>query len=161
MLIGIMSDTHDDMESIRKAVSFFNSKNAGLVLHAGDMVSPFTFEAIDLLEAEFAGIFGNNDGDKLLLEEKARGRVHNQPHLLQAGGKRLVLMHETVIVESLAASGDFDAVIYGHLHRPDIRFHEKTGALILSPGKVARLHKGESTVALLDTGTMKAEIIKL
>jgi hypothetical protein len=31
----------------------------------------------------------------------------------------------------------------------------------VNPGKVARLHKGKSTAALLDTETMKAEVIEL
>ncbi len=161
MLLGVMSDTHDDMESIRKAVDFFNSKKVRMVLHAGDLVSPFTFEALNLLEADFAGIFGNNDGDRLLLHQKSGGRLFSQPHILELDGRRLVLVHEPRVVEELAASGRFDAVIYGHLHRPDIRREKGKGALILSPGKVARLHKGESTAALLDTGTMEAEIFRL
>ena len=160
MLLGIMSDTHDDMGQIKKAVDFFNAEKAGMVLHAGDLVSPFTFEVLNLLEADFAGIFGNNDGDKLLLNEKSGGRLFNQPHIMELDGKTIVLVHEHRVVEALAASGKFDAVIYGHLHRKEIS-KSGNGALILSPGKVARLHKGESTVALLDTKTMEAEIFRL
>ena len=160
MLLGLMSDTHDDMESIKKAVDFFNLRKVDMALHAGDLVSPFTFEALNLLDAGFEGIFGNNDGDRLLLSQKSGGRLFNQPHVMELGGRRLVLVHEPEVVEELAASGMFDAVIYGHLHRTDAR-RIKGGALILSPGKVARLHKGESTVALLDTETMKPEIFRL
>ena len=155
-----MSDTHDDMESIKKAVDFFNLKKVDMVLHAGDFVSPFTFEALNLLNAGFEGIFGNNDGDCLLLSQKSGGRLFNQPRIMELGGRRLVLVHEPRVVEELAASGMFDAVIYGHLHIPDVR-RSKSGVLILSPGKVARLHKGTSTVAILDTENMGAEIITL
>lgn len=159
MLIGIMSDTHDDMEKIRAAVELFNSKGVGLVLHAGDIVSPFTFEVLNDLKAEFRGIFGNNDGDKLLLMEKSRGRLTHQPLVREVDGKRIVMVHEPDLAEALARSGDFDIVIYGHLHRPD---EHKTGnALVLNPGKVARLHKGESTLALLDTESLRAEIVRL
>ncbi len=159
MLIGIISDTHDDMEQIKKAVIFFNRKGVGLVLHAGDIVSPFTFEYFRDLVAEFAGIFGNNDGDKLLVREKSGGRVFNQPYIKDVGGKKLALMHEPDFLEAIAESGEFDIIIYGHLHRPDIRQIGKT--LVINPGKAARLHKGQSTVALLDTDQMKAEIITL
>ena len=155
-----MSDTHDDMESIKKAVAFFNSKKVDMVLHAGDLVSPFTFEALDLLESDFAGIFGNNDGDRLLLNQKSGGRLFNQPHVMELDGRRLVMVHEPRVVEELVASGGFDAVIYGHLHTTDVR-RVDGGALVLSPGKVARLHKGESTVALLNTKTMEAGIFRL
>ncbi len=154
-----MSDTHDDMESINKAVLFFNSKKVDVVLHAGDLVSPFTFEALGKLEAEFTGVFGNNDGDRLMLAKKSAGRLFDPPYVMEIDGKRFVLMHEPRVVDELAESGKFDAVIYGHLHRHEIR--KKDGALIITPGKVARLHKGESTVALLDTGEMGASIFRL
>jgi len=159
VLIGIIGDTHDDMEQIRKAVEFLNSKNVSLVLHAGDIVSPFTVEVLGDLKAEFAGIFGNNDGDKLLLTDRFDGRISYQPLMRDVDGKRLVLIHEPELANALAKSGDFDIVIYGHLHKPDVRNVGK--ALIINPGKVARLHKGESTLALLDTDKMEAEIIRL
>ncbi len=159
MLIGIMSDTHDDMESINRAVAFFNSRKVDMVLHAGDLVSPFTFEALGKLEAAFTGVFGNNDGDRLMLARKSGDRLFDAPYIIEAGGKRFVLMHEPKVVEELAESRKFDAVIYGHLHKPDIR--KKDGILIVSPGKVAKLHKGESTVAIMDTENMEASIIRL
>jgi hypothetical protein len=41
MLIGAVSDSHDNLTQIDKAVALLNQKNVGLVLHAGDYVSPF------------------------------------------------------------------------------------------------------------------------
>ena len=41
MLIGIISDTHDDTTAIRKAVDYFNAEKVSHVLHAGDITSPF------------------------------------------------------------------------------------------------------------------------
>ncbi|HCL90984.1 MAG TPA: YfcE family phosphodiesterase, partial [Candidatus Atribacteria bacterium] len=43
MKIGIISDTHDNLPKIKKAVGIFNREKVELVLHAGDFVSPFTF----------------------------------------------------------------------------------------------------------------------
>jgi len=94
-----------------------------------------------------------------LLAEKSGGNIHTQPYLLMIGGKRVVVVHEPDIVDALAESGRFDLVVYGHTHRPQIR--KTGGALVINPGKVAKLHKGDSTVALLDTETMAAEIVKL
>jgi len=42
MVIGIISDTHDHMDNIRKALKIFKEKNVKVILHAGDFVSPFT-----------------------------------------------------------------------------------------------------------------------
>ncbi|MDP2167729.1 MAG: metallophosphoesterase [Thermodesulfovibrionales bacterium] len=159
MLIGIISDTHDDMEAIGKIVQIMNEKGVSHVIHAGDLISPFTFEVLGGLKAEFTGIYGNNDGDKPLLKEKSEGRIHNQPHMMTISGKNIVIVHEPDMAGALAQSGEFDLVIYGHSHTPDVRNVGST--MIINPGKAARLHKGKSTIALLDLSKMEAEIIEL
>jgi putative phosphoesterase len=159
MAIGIMSDTHDDMKQTRQAVDVFNEKGVSHVIHAGDHVSPFVFEVLDDLTCPYTGIFGNNDGDRVLLKEKSRGNIFVQPHLLELEGRRIVVVHEPTVAEALAVSGRFDVVVYGHLHEPDVR--NVGSCLVINPGKAARLHKGMSTVAVLDTAALEAEIIRL
>lgn len=159
MLIGIFSDTHDDMSAIKKAVDTFNAKSVSLVIHAGDLVSPFTFELFSELHCNFTAIFGNNDGDKILLKQKSDGNIYHQPLVMTFNEKKIVVVHEPDLVDALSDSGHFDLVIYGHTHSPDIRKTKNT--LIINPGKVAKLHKGESTLALLNTEKMEAEIISL
>ena len=44
-----MSDTHDHMDNISKAVKIFNERNIDVLIHCGDYVSPFTFRAFDNL----------------------------------------------------------------------------------------------------------------
>jgi putative phosphoesterase len=159
MLVGIISDTHDDMRMIRRAVQLLNSLKAGFVLHAGDIVSPFTFEELGKLKAGFAAVFGNNDGDRILLREKSGDRVFNQPLITELSGRKFAVFHEPDIALAAARSGDFDVVVYGHTHRPEIK---KAGrALLINPGKVAALLKGKSTLALLETDTLEARIAEL
>lgn len=159
MLIGIISDTHDDMGQIKKVVELFNSREVSEVIHAGDFVSPFTFEILGDLKAGFRGIFGNNDGDRLLLRDKSGDRISSQPYMFELGKKKVAVVHEPASVEAFAASGRFDLVVYGHTHAPDVR--RINGALVVNPGKVAKLHKGRSTAVLLDTENMEPEIIEL
>ena len=159
MLIAIMSDTHDDMQQIKKAVELINSRKAAHTLHAGDMVSPFTFEVMNELDCPFTGIFGNNDGDRVLLKEKSGGRMHIQPHMIEIHGKFIAMVHEPAAVEALALSGKYDLVIYGHTHLPYTKTEGR--ALVINPGKVARLHKGVSTMVFLDLATMQVEEVTL
>lgn len=42
MKIGIISDTHDQVEKIKKAISIFNKEKVFLVYHLGDFCSPFS-----------------------------------------------------------------------------------------------------------------------
>lgn len=159
MQIGIISDTHDDMASIKKAVEILNKRDVSRVIHAGDIISPFTFEIFRDLKGDFTGIFGNNDGDRLFLKEKSGNNIHNQPLMLNIDRKRIIVVHEPYIVNELAESGHFDIVIYGHTHKPDVRKVKDT--LVINPGKVALLHKGRSTLAILDTKLMDVDLVEL
>ena len=159
MKIGLLSDSHDDMEAIARAVALFNAECVVQVLHAGDIVSPFTFEAFRELRAPLGGVFGNNDGDRLLLRERSQGTLHVQPHFVTLDGARGVIVHEPDLVRALSRSGDFDFVVYGHTHVPEVRL--EGSCLVVNPGKAARLNKGRATVALLETGAREARIVDL
>jgi uncharacterized protein len=159
MIAGILSDTHDNMEQIRKAVELFNKRRVDHVIHAGDFTSPFTFRMLKTLVSGFTGVFGNNDGDRLLLHKMSAGRIFPQPHTFELGERKIVLIHEHHVADALADSGHYDVVIYGHTHKPDIR---KAGdTLIVNPGETGSWLYGKSTVAIADLETMTAEIVTL
>jgi putative phosphoesterase len=159
MIAGILSDTHDNMDRIRQAVALFHERGVEHVIHAGDFTSPFTFRILKQLTCGFTGIFGNNDGDKLLLHKRSEGRVFQQPHTFELDGRKIVLIHEHHVVEALADSGHYDIVIYGHTHKADIRKAGNT--LIVNPGEAGSWLYGKSTVAIADLSSMTAEIITL
>jgi len=159
MLIGIMSDTHDNLALVKKAIDVFNEKKVEYVIHAGDYTSPFTLKLFKDLNCKYVGIFGNNDGDKLLLLERSEGNIHNQPYIFTLRNKKIVVMHEHHVADALADSGHFDLVIYGHTHKADIR--KVKNILIVNPGEVGTWLYGNSTVALVDLNTMEGQIIEL
>jgi len=159
MLIGIMSDTHDNLIFVKKAIELFNNEKVEYVIHAGDYTSPFTLKLFNELRCQYVGIFGNNDGDKLLLLERAEGKIHNQPYIFTLNDKKIVVMHEHHVADALADSGHYDLVIYGHTHEPDIRKVKKT--LVVNPGEVSTYLYGKSTVALVDLNKMEGEIVEL
>lgn len=159
MHIGIMSDTHDHMMQIKKAVELFNERKVDHVLHAGDFTSPFTFRILKELRCNFTGIFGNNDGDKLLLHRMSGGRIFNQPHTFELSDRRIVLIHEHHIADALADSGHYDLVIYGHTHKAKAKKAKDT--LVVNPGEAGNWLYGKSTVAIVNLSDMVAEIIAL
>lgn len=159
MLIGIISDSHDNMPAIHKAVAILNERKVEHVLHAGDFCSPFTFRALKHLKCGFTGIYGNNDGERVLLQKLSNGRIFTQPYIVELAEKKIVIMHEQHVVDALADSSHYDLVIYGHTHEPDIRKRGKT--LIVNPGELSGWLHGKSTVAIVDLQTLSAEIIEL
>ena len=159
MLIGIIADTHDNLIYTRKAIELFNKRKVEHVIHAGDYTSPFTLKLFKELNCKYDGVFGNNDGDKLLLLERSEGNIHNQPYIFTLNNKKIIVMHEHHVIDALADSGHFELVIYGHTHKPDVRKVKYT--LIVNPGEAGTWLYGTSTVALTDLNKMEAEIIEL
>ena len=160
MLIGILADSHDNLPYLYKAVEIFNKRKVNLVFHAGDFVSPFTSKPLNNLNCKFVGVFGNNDGDKLLLKDrfKSIGKIYDDVYKDVIDDKRIILMHGEKLVEKLAKSGEYEIIIYGHTHKVDLR---EKGPLILNPGECGGWLTGEPTAAILDTEKLKAKILKL
>ena len=71
MLVGIVSDSHDNVPMLRRAVEHFSAAGCELVLHAGDVIAPFAMAVMDGLSCPFKAIYGNNDGEKVGLKLKA------------------------------------------------------------------------------------------
>lgn len=97
-MIGVISDTHDNIEAIRLAVELFNSKRVELVVHAGDYVAPFTYAEFKGLNSKFLGVFGNNDGEKGGLREtySKLGTDLSDFAEFEFAGRRIAVYHGTV-----------------------------------------------------------------
>ena len=161
MIIGIISDTHDNLPQIKIAIEIFNREKVELVLHAGDFVSPFTFLEFKNLNCPLKGVFGNNDGDKLYLQEKFKviGEIYPAPYIVKINNKNVIMLHKEKLIDALAESQKYDIIIYGHTHQTDLRKIGKT--LIINPGECGGWLTGKSTIALLDLKTLEAKIINL
>jgi hypothetical protein len=165
MLIGVISDTHDNMPMVEKAVKRLNDEKVELVLHAGDYVAPFVIPKFKALNAKLIGVFGNNDGDHELLRkrfgETDNCEVRGRFALVDANGFRIALLHgdETELLDALIHCGGFDAVAHGHVHAVGVQKKGKT--LDINPGEVCGYLTGRTTMALLDTTKREARIIDL
>jgi len=162
MMIGVMSDTHDRLDAVDKAISFFNSQQVTEVLHAGDLVSPFVAPLFSKLQAKLHYVWGNNEGDHEFIKVRFAD-IGTSPlgdfAALQLGGKKIALLHGThqEIVDSLIESGAYDLIVRGHSHRAEILEGE---TLVVNPGEVCGYLTGRQTVALIDLDRMHAQIVE-
>ncbi len=172
MLVGVLSDTHDNVRLAVAAARMLVERGARLIVHLGDIVSPFTLAAIVGAlpgDVEFRAVYGNNCGEKMRLREVAEASgaaISDPPVELELDGRRILLVHgwgsaglTRRIVEALAASGSWDAVLYGHTHEVDYRYIR--GILLLNPGEASGVLTGRATAALLDTETLRAWILEV
>jgi putative phosphoesterase len=150
--IAIISDSHDNIWSLDKALEQVRASGADMLLHCGDLVAPFI---IDRLANGFPGqihiVFGNNDGDGRLLQTLAAN--HPRVHLhgiyieLETGGRRIAMIHYPEPARRIAQSGQFDLVCYGHDHT---KHAELIGdAWLVNPGEIMGM-RGHATWGLYD-----------
>ncbi len=165
MRIGILGDTHDHMPNISKAVDLLNRTADGLFLHTGDFISPFVIPVLAGFEGTVIGVFGNNDGDRDLLNtrccESGNVRIEGNFFEMECDGLRIALLHghEKALLADLIESGLFDLVIHGHTHRASVSTRGRT--LVINPGEVCGYLTGSPSCALYDTRSREGAILSL
>ena len=164
MNIGILSDSHDHQDNLRKALDILKDKDVKILLHAGDWVSPFMIPIIAQVGIPVEGVFGNNDGDKIMLMEQWKkhllgrgGKLTRAPRHLIIDNRTILLMHEPDEVDALALSGVYDVIIHGHTHVAYSKIKGKT--IIINPGEVYGVLKSSRSVAVYNTEDHKTEIV--
>ncbi len=157
MIIGLFSDTHDNLPAIARAVAFFNRKKVSAVLHAGDFVAPFAVRKINQLACPWEGVFGNNDGEHKGLADASAGRIKAAPLRIVLGGRQIVVVHSLAQLDLKKVKAGL--VVCGHTHQPSIE--QRGSTLIVNPGECCGWLSGVSTVALVDLERMKASLHRL
>jgi putative phosphoesterase len=162
MKLLVMSDSHDNLWKLNAAADDIGACDA--VIHCGDICSPFMVRRL----GELAGgrpvhiVWGNNDGDPLLIARVAEGSpsisLHAQLAVVELGGLRVAVNHYPLIARGLARSGDYDLVCYGHDHQRHESFEGK--CLLLNPGELMGM-KGVSTLAVVDTDSRQVSWVEV
>jgi putative phosphoesterase len=163
MKIGLISDTHDNIQNIRKAVRKFNDKHVDVVIHAGDFVNPIAVES--LAGVTLVGVLGNNDTDIVGLSstfDKIHAELKGEIFEKVYDGMRFAVYHGTSLAkkEQLIKSGKYDVFIYGHTHRKDDKYSGTTR--VINPGTAKGWFFGLfATIAVFDTSSRNLEFINL
>lgn len=159
-MIGLISDTHENEDAIKKAVKIFKSKNPEFVVHCGDIISPPMLEHFKGLKMKF--VFGNNDGERNGLMSKCKefGFDEIKDELeFEHKNKKFYVYHGTKKEKLGAAikSNKYDYVLTGHTH---IKRDERIGKTrVINPGALFRIYP--YTIALLDADKDKIEFVKI
>lgn len=162
MKIGIISDSHENLRMIGRAVGIFNSEGVGIVFHAGDIISPIMFKELRNLKAKVYAVFGNNDGERLILRERFNEMgwvISDGPFEVDVEGKKFLLMHQPFNLDAIIKSQVYDVIIYGHTHKLDIR--REGGTLILNPGESGGWLYEKYTILILSPPYVEARVIDL
>jgi hypothetical protein len=141
MKIAVMSDSHDHLENIEKTVALAGEMGADLLIHCGDICSPFVMDRLASFPGKVHVVFGNNDGDHLTIgriaERFGNITIHHHTGVIETGSGLVAFTHYPEHGKGLAASGGYTAVFSGHTH---IRHSEVVGGTPhINPGEVMGL----------------------
>lgn len=162
MLVGVVSDTHGNQESMALAAKRLKALGVSVVLHLGDDYKDVSFlEEAGLEVLAVPGVF---------CPEYGQPHIANRPVLELAGVKMLLShtpqRHRLDLPEDpdpQAPPRDVKLVLYGHTHTPALQ--KRRGVLWLNPGHLKdRNDRGNPpTFALLNLSGPKvtAEIRSL
>lgn len=162
MLIGVITDSHDHLPNLRHALAELQSRSAVMVIHCGDLISPFVTRELGKFPGPVHTVFGNNDGDRFLALKVGRDAAPNVTHhgefgFVDAGGHKLGLTHYKEYAIGFAASAQCDAAFFGHSHQ---NHHEiVNGRLVLNPGELLGL-LGKPAYCIYDTDSRSFERVE-
>jgi putative phosphoesterase len=161
MKIAVLSDSHDHIPNLARAVSLAGEAGAELLIHCGDLISPFMLPYLHRFKGPIHLIYGNNMGDQHLISTRAGSMFSRITHHgilmeLTVDGFRIGCHHYPELARGLAASGSYDLVCCGHNHEAGAEW--VGSCLLLNPGDL--LGKDEAPgFMLLDSGNMNWERI--
>ncbi|AFZ72929.1 YfcE family phosphodiesterase [Natronobacterium gregoryi] len=155
MNIGIVSDTHDNVDATERAAAIFAEEGVEIVVHCGDFVAPLLPPYFG--EFELHGVLGNNDGDTRNLQAAfdalgGESELHGRFAALEFDGLSMAVLHgeSKAEVEAIAAAEEYDLVCYGHHHVNERSENGRT--TVVNPGAhFPTTADDDRTVAILDT----------
>lgn len=160
MRVGIISDTHGQVDFTRQAVRMLESLGVERLFHCGDIGTPEVVELLARWPTDY--VFGNCDVEQRLLRtaiERAGQVCHGDFADLTIEGVRIALLHshDRRLFAASIGSGRYNTICYGHTHVAAIEQRGET--LLVNPGAVYRANP--HSIALLELPENKATIVNL
>lgn len=169
MKLAILSDIHDNVWNLQKALQAPELQATEAMLFCGDLCAPFI---IKLLGQGYAKpihlVFGNNDGDVNSIIAVAKNfpniHLHGETFLGEIGGLKIAMNHYPEKGRAIAENGGYELVCYGHNHTQAEEMVNNT--LLLNPGAIMGFHGGSlkdipATFMTLDTSTRETRLFTL
>ena len=161
MLIGIMSDSHDNFPGLIQARQIFEERGAELMFHAGDVIAPGMCYAFEGCKIELKLVYGNNDGDRVGLKRdfaKVGAEFLDDFGEIEIDSIKIALLHGTYepLVRGLVESGRYDVVVRGHDHHVNVVKGE-TLLILIKAVSAANLATAYSNLTVVLAGTIFAK----
>lgn len=148
--IGVISDTH----GLLRPEVFTTFSGVDYILHAGDIGDRTILEKLETI-APVLAVAGNTDSPMIFID------LYDNA-ILKTDFISIYMIHNINNIDLDPFSAGFDAVIYGHSHKPAVQ--TRNGVLFFNPGSAGpRRFSLPVSVGLLTIKRkeMKAQIVEL
>ena len=142
-----ISDTHDNLQAIADLISALKGEKFEFVVHAGDIIAPFSMKALTELEKKIYFAFGNNDGERRLLTKIAEEKGWEIGDIVEFPDGVVYHGTDRRIVEILKKTNHRYLVI-GHTHVAKVE--RVDGKIVINPGEVCGYQTGKRTFAIVE-----------
>ena len=157
MLVGVVSDTHNNIKNIENIINIFNEEEVNLVIHTGDVSKAETLRLFSRLSCPMVGVFGNNDRIEKGLKEvcdECNFNFQDPPFPLTLGDKKIAVFHEPELIdEYIKEHEDVQLIIHGHTHRH--REETLDNIIIFNPGESAGFLKGKNALGIINLNSLE------
>lgn len=163
MQIAVVSDTHNNIINLEKAIHEIKYQGIKHLIHCGDVTFRQTLKACQDLCINLA--YGNGDNDqRSILEQLQLLNPDSNAGLIQdfsLDGQRFFVAHGDThsLIQTALSSGEYDWVLQGHTHRfkDELYGHTKW----VNPGALGGKLPGSVSFAILETSTKTVEQVML
>lgn len=165
MKILIISDIHENFDNLSRVLQKIPKLWVEKIFCLGDLINGWIGRMLAWQDIPTHLIWWNNDGNKTAVMKafyKAdNGSIvaNNEFDTCEIDGKKIFMTHYPLIAGSIAKSGDYDAVFYGHDH---YKYQEmRWDCLLFNPGEISAHKTGICSYGVYNTDTNTAEIFEL
>lgn len=162
MEIGVISDTHDNLDNLEEALAILRGEDITTLVHCGDVCGAGVIEALADFDVWIAR--GNMDRDPELSRAVEKilgdGRLAHT-HTLTLGGYSAAVSHgaDGGRLRGLIASGEYLYVFHGHTHRRRDQWVGSTR--VINPGALGGIRWQQRSFCILDLETDEIQFIEL
>ncbi len=143
-----ISDTHDNLIAVRDLVEQLKKEKIDFIVHAGDVIAPFTLKEFFPLNVKMYIAFGNNDGEKKLLKKISNEKNWEIGEIVEFPEGIVYHGTDSRIVKILKKC-EIEYLVLGHTHEPLL---EKGKVTVINPGEVCGYLTGKRTYAICEDG---------
>lgn len=164
MKIAVISDIHDNLANLQKALKVISQNQTDHLICLGDVQELATWKILDNLSMPVSAVMGNGDKDMISWKKLKANLNHlqlfNSVGEIEFNNKKIIFSHYQGIIKNIITKypNKYTLGLYGNSHQPWEEMMGKTK--LLNPGNVANVFYSP-TFAIVDLKNLQAQLILL